>query len=646
MATEPRLEALLDEPVDLHRAPPKRPELQLPPLQDPVPPQWLSRPLPLEPSASASANGEVHTKSSKLSTKQRRSGPSTKVSIKPPTETKADAVPTTTDDAVPLAATQVTDASSTIAQSTFSDLFRREGSLQDGSSTDLDDLGPLGARKRHKIGQGRIDFVQLPKLPQKKTRPARMPEVTVLNGLKTPPPNAALFPPIAPGPLNEGKATDAFVDQAPASNNNDTESSSMMITDASFKYNPRSKPRKKWSEQETEDLMQGVAIYGVGNWKRILKHEGFSFNARSSIDLKDRFRTCCPKQYREHLKSASSKGSSQALENSSPSTPPREARQNDLSNTTPSPMTQQSPRGSRSAQLDTSDLERLGLSTPFPSRPRRSRRAFTPGEDSALLRGYMTHGPAWSRIQSDPRLELEGRRATDLRDRFRNRFPEKYAEAGFKTRLAKPPSRTEGGFETMEDFSSPEAGEALSNRLQEHTSEPAQSDTDLPADDPPLPSLMDWDEHTLPPFGPTQTSSMTHTSNGGVHASTDNDLSRLLLSHISPLLTTYTLPSYSTHLPSKSPSAAAFPLLGRSDGVTSSGMTSTRKPSVNLPPPTDLLLPMDFDPGPSFGTKVDKKGDSAVQGVLPLLWEDMATHPIFDLDADGPGNGGARDGSS
>ncbi|KAJ2647399.1 hypothetical protein GGH99_007971, partial [Coemansia sp. RSA 1285] len=48
---------------------------------------------------------------------------------------------------------------------------------------------------------------------------------------------------------------------------------------------------RKWSEEETENLLQGCSKYGVGAWKKILDDPRFTFNNRTSVDLKDRFRT-------------------------------------------------------------------------------------------------------------------------------------------------------------------------------------------------------------------------------------------------------------------------------------------------------------------------------------------------------------------
>ncbi|KAK0551915.1 hypothetical protein OC846_003096 [Tilletia horrida] len=61
------------------------------------------------------------------------------------------------------------------------------------------------------------------------------------------------------------------------------------------------------------------------------------------------------------------------------------------------------------------------------------RRPFTPAEDEAIKRGYDQHGSHWSIIARDPVFGGQ-RRATDLRDRFRNAFPAEYERAGYKPR--------------------------------------------------------------------------------------------------------------------------------------------------------------------------------------------------------------------
>jgi len=47
--------------------------------------------------------------------------------------------------------------------------------------------------------------------------------------------------------------------------------------------------RGRWTEQESQLLIDGVGVHGEGSWAAI--HKGFQFNGRSQIDLKDRWRT-------------------------------------------------------------------------------------------------------------------------------------------------------------------------------------------------------------------------------------------------------------------------------------------------------------------------------------------------------------------
>lgn len=75
---------------------------------------------------------------------------------------------------------------------------------------------------------------------------------------------------------------------------------------------------------------------------------------------------------------------------------------------------------------------------------RRPRRNFTDEEDDALLKGFREQGPSWVSICKDEAFRENGRTPTDLRDRLRTRFPEKYAQAGLASRPAvpKPAKRT------------------------------------------------------------------------------------------------------------------------------------------------------------------------------------------------------------
>ena len=173
--------------------------------------------------------------------------------------------------------------------------------------------------------------------------------------------------------------------------------------------------RSKWSTEETNFLIQGVAKFGIGSWKKILKHPEYAFSpGRNSMDLKDRFRTCFPDEYR---RSGAQLG---PLESVIDDTGVRRGR------------------GGRAIV----ELARLGLDTgmQFPKLDRRQRKTFTELEDANLLRGFQKHHAQWKKIQSDPTLDLSSRTRTDLRDRFRNRYPQLFKAAGYKHKTKKQPN--------------------------------------------------------------------------------------------------------------------------------------------------------------------------------------------------------------
>lgn len=155
---------------------------------------------------------------------------------------------------------------------------------------------------------------------------------------------------------------------------------------------PEKRPRKKWSEEETQMLVTGCNIWGVGNWKAILNDPSLKFDNRSPVDLKDRFRTFFPDAYKLHYPNAKTHLSSKI----------------------------------RSTLPDGTSI--------FEKTRSKKRRPFTSEEDQALKAGYEKYGTVWSTIVKDPIFQEQKRRSTDLRDRFRNAFPHLYQAAGYKPR--------------------------------------------------------------------------------------------------------------------------------------------------------------------------------------------------------------------
>lgn len=170
-------------------------------------------------------------------------------------------------------------------------------------------------------------------------------------------------------------------------------SEGMMGTDMNAPHhsiNGKRRIRLRWTEDETKMLIDGCKVHSVGNWKKILTDPRYHFNNRTAVDLKDRFRTSFPEEY---------------------------------SRLYPNARTHKSKR--KSASMESSVLKKID---------RKERRSFTREEDQRLLEGFVRHGAAWSKIQRDETLGLGDRRSTDLRDRFRNAFPERYVAAGYKGR--------------------------------------------------------------------------------------------------------------------------------------------------------------------------------------------------------------------
>ncbi|CAK7206269.1 hypothetical protein SEUCBS139899_009056 [Sporothrix eucalyptigena] len=217
------------------------------------------------------------------------------------------------------------------------------------------------------------------------------------------------------------------------------------------------KPRRRWTEEETNQLLIGVSRHGLGKWTAILEDPEFSFSSRTAGDLKDRFRTCCPEELRGKLRNDNSAGASPPdTTTPSSSTPgPSTAASRLKSKTSLSlediliePDDQMEsgnsqgmdgPSGSAASpeqpkmrkrrvhRRNMEDMIKLGIQGPFKKSHRRERRPFTEQDDKEILEGLQIYGPAWTKIHRHPSFNLASRQPTDLRDRVRNKYPEIYA---------------------------------------------------------------------------------------------------------------------------------------------------------------------------------------------------------------------------
>ncbi|CAM1502117.1 Fc.00g041010.m01.CDS01 [Cosmosporella sp. VM-42] len=305
----------------------------------------------------------------------------------------------------------------------------------------LDPFDDASNKKRNHALHVKDDFMQLPQ-PLKKLKAAQQAPVMppIINGLHAPPPHAAMFPPISSDVFDNNDGTQVRLlhdfnhvpEEKPA-----PQLSPEADKNANKARKRAAKPRRKWSEEETNHLLLGVSRYGVGKWTSILEDSEYKFNERTAGDLKDRFRTCCPDELRQSSKTTQDPPDSAPrqpkqktktethlekilIESEEPPVKEKSADAPDEAESNPKP------RKSRAHRKKMQDLAELGIFTPFKRSHRRERRPFTDQEDREILEGLERYGPAWTKIQRDPRFNLCNRQPTDLRDRVRNKYSDIY----------------------------------------------------------------------------------------------------------------------------------------------------------------------------------------------------------------------------
>ncbi|KAI1149949.1 hypothetical protein F4825DRAFT_32350 [Nemania diffusa] len=517
MATiEPRLIHLLNEST----ASPRPYNAELPPLKV-LYPQTTSRPHPIAPVAGQ-----------RLDTLDANGGPLASQAIPPlysiPDETHP--LPSSRKDMISYAATDRLCPTNTLSH----DLRMILDDLRANNAEDI------SAKKR----PVKEDFPQLPQ-PHKKQKatPHMCPPMIV--GLLEPPSNAALFPPISsasfenrphsepPQSLNLTKPPESqglseeTVIPSPATDAERTPTGKVKRRAA--------KPRRKWSEEETNHLLLGVSKHGVGRWTDILEDLDYKFNERTAGDLKDRFRTCCPEELR---RSAGPKG-----DGPEPPTAPRNDKpkkglmsENILNDTEeeieaektwPGQNDSESAprqRKSRAHRKKLEDLVELGIRGPFKKSQRRERRPFSEQDDREILEGFELYGPHWTKIQRDPRFNLSSRQPTDLRDRLRNKYPEKFVSTEKTTMQVREP----GG--RANSLLEPSVNMAIENSLSLSKAallEPQLNRTSSREDIPKWSSLSGLVELGEP--APVQSGLDWAESAGGGFPSGEMDISRLLL---------------------------------------------------------------------------------------------------------------------
>jgi hypothetical protein len=398
------------------------------------------------------------------------------------------------------------------------------------------------------------DFVQLPQ-PLKKQKAASQTHVfpPIIVGLLEPPRNAALFPPISSASFDDRPRSEppqALSRSRPAELKGAIRPAPDADRTPTGKIKRRAaKPRRKWSEEETNHLLLGASKHGVGRWTDILEDPDYKFNDRTAGDLKDRFRTCCPEELKTSTKGThggqTRKSTAVPLEPKPKKGLMSENILNEPEEAEPEPEPEPEPeraesekapsvhndsdsapkqRKSRAHRKKLEDLAELGIKGPFKKSQRRGRRPFSEQDDREILQGFELYGPQWTKIQRDPNFHLSTRQPTDLRDRLRNKYPEKFASAEKATMQMKEPGRGNNLLEPSVDMT-------IGNTLDKSKSallEPQLNRTSSKEDMPKWPISSSWMDTSEPSQAPPSLfwNEAAGTATGGIG---EMDISRLLL---------------------------------------------------------------------------------------------------------------------
>ncbi|KAI0509224.1 hypothetical protein F5B22DRAFT_367062 [Xylaria bambusicola] len=433
MATiEPRLIHLLNESTTT----PKPYNAELPPIKNLNYPQNSSRPHPIEPGAGQ--------RSDKL---DAAGGPLASQSIPPLYSITEETLTASSRKEVPTYSTTDRPFSTHVSSQDLRMI------LEDIPADIVEDV----STKKRPVKE---DFPQLPQPLKKQKATAHMfPPIIV--GLLEPPSDPALFPPMSSGsfePHQRSEPQQALnltkpveVTGVPEENTAPSPPPDADRTPSGKVKRRAAKPRRKWSEEETNHLLLGVSKHGVGRWTDILEDPGYKFNDRTAGDLKDRFRTCCPEELRNST-GIKGDGLEPQPTHRNEKKPKKGIMSENILNDTEEEVevdkdwpaqndldSAPKQRKSRAHRKKLEDLAELGIKGPFKKSQRRERRPFSEQDDREILEGFELYGPHWTKIQRDPRFNLSSRQPTDLRDRLRNKYPEKFVNTEKTTMQIREP---------------------------------------------------------------------------------------------------------------------------------------------------------------------------------------------------------------
>ncbi|KAB8290507.1 hypothetical protein EYC80_010937 [Monilinia laxa] len=466
---EPRLMSFLnnDTSESLTNSPPS---LELPPLHDRNILQPSHRPLLLEPNTITNTNNNTGTQSgeSSSSSSSQVSQHSSSIALIDDNEINCrDA-----EEGSSIGKVGIGKEAGTIERTLGSSSPQSLRKILDDNTGNA---RPLHSKKQQRRENGNDDFVQLPR-PPKKQRSNKQVVPPIIIGLHEPPPQTALFPPIASSSFHDSHGRNSLNALAPKATAETTaeiaaepaaeptaeigdfvfDGGVMSTSEASLgqkgstkKKRKDVKTRNKWSEEETNNLLLGV-------------------------DLKDRFRTCCPDELRGESRKSRNHSTGHKENNAGDLMFAKDQEANGTAPNSASSQPLNTGRKPRSHRRRLTDLQQLGIQGPFKQSDRRERRPFSEQDDREIAQGYAIYGPAWSKIQRDPQFNLQARQPTDLRDRFRNKYPEKFRSGEDDAARTGPQNRPAQVDDSLNTFNNPTMDSATFNFSNESLKHPVE----------------------------------------------------------------------------------------------------------------------------------------------------------------------------
>ena len=418
------LPGLLDDPLLHFQYIPASSDLHIAPLRNPVPSKASDLPSPLEPRNSREDDRRSHKVALDA---QKPSKKAKNEHSMPPAETVNSGTTrkpvTAISELVTRTRSPPEDEAASSELPSFVSLAVVERSPSISSLPLSEDRAPKRPRLDNDYGN-LDDYIHLPR-PQRNTRGIRAPPLlpSIVNGIHEPPPNAALLPPMS---------TSSQSQHLQISN------SSQSAAVPERRRAPARPPEKMLNTPEMEPAHLLPELLGQndfdtfeidpGNGKQVVKPPGpdkpVSLVVANDKELKTAERITITKvENAPNALTRKEPGNESEHAKRKPAKPAKVSRARSAS-----PAAQADPPASGSQK---------------PVSTRRPRRTWTTEEDQRLLQGVAQYGFQWTAIHDDPELDLAHRKATDLRDRIRNKFPDGYKNAEsapFKTdsRRARP----------------------------------------------------------------------------------------------------------------------------------------------------------------------------------------------------------------